>query len=339
MANIKLTELSELTQANNTNTIFYVADLSVSPNVSHYMRLGSFTSDNAIAYLAYSVANLAFARANTSLSVGWNANIAYNHANSAFAQANNGFNVANAAFNQANNSFNVANAAFGQANNSFNVANVIFLASNSAASFANGAFIQANNAASFANGAFTSANNLAVVNTTQNTNISSAQSFANGAFTAANTKVSKSGDIITGVITAPTAANGTSNTMIATTQFVRHTVDNALGYPIVRAYAVVSINSSVASLTRGFNVASVSRLATGRYQVTFTTPMSTSEYAISAVCSTYNMGAVGGSLNYDHIINIESTSTTSFIVNTGDARGNGNNQPHDVAKFWVTIFV
>ena len=69
---------------------------------------------------------------------------------------------------------------------SFNFSTQGYLQANNAASFANGAFTQANSAASFANGAFTSANNLAAVNTTQNTNITSAQSFANSAFNIAN---------------------------------------------------------------------------------------------------------------------------------------------------------
>jgi hypothetical protein len=70
MSNIKLTSLTELTHASTTNTIFYVADLSVSPNVSHYIKLGTFTSDENIARSAFVVADLAYAKANTAVSVG-----------------------------------------------------------------------------------------------------------------------------------------------------------------------------------------------------------------------------------------------------------------------------
>jgi hypothetical protein len=287
MANIKLTELSELITANNQNTIFYVADLSVSPNISHYIRLGHFTSDNGIAYIAYAEANNALIKANTALSIGWNANIAYNQANSAYSFSNTGYtqannagsfansayikansagSFANGAFARANSSYDFANTGYTQANNAGSFANGAFTKANSAASFANGAFVTANSAASFANGAFYWANsaynyantlalsNISTIvfnransaydhangafnranaafqqanNSFNVTNVSfgaanSAASFANGAFTKANTSVIKTGDGITGVITSPTAANGTSNTMIATTQFVNN---------------------------------------------------------------------------------------------------------------------
>jgi len=79
------------------------------------------------------------------------------------------------------------------------------------------AFIQANNAASFANGAFTSANNLAAVNTTQNTNITSAQSFANGAFVTANSASSFANGAFTAANVSQ-AINNTQNTNISSAQ-------------------------------------------------------------------------------------------------------------------------
>lgn len=259
MANIKLTELSELVAANNQNTIFYVADLSVSPNVSHYIRLGAFASDNAIAYLA-------FERANTALSVGWNANIAFNRANSAYNHANTGYTQANSAASFANGAFTRANSEpIGTSAASF--ANGAFTRANSAASFANGAFVHANAAYDYANtistgfafdranaaynhansaydfantisgsgafdranAAFAQANNAFNVANVVFTRANSAASFANGAFTRANNSVLKAGDSITGIVTAPTAAPGTSNTMIATTKFVSDSVNTGLG--------------------------------------------------------------------------------------------------------------
>ena len=232
MANIKLTQLSELTTPDNENTIFYVADLSVNPNVSHYMRLGSFTSDENVARLAFAQANDALIVAEYSLNAGWNANIAFHRANAVYAYANTGYT-------QANNAASFANGAFARANSGY--------------AFANTGYDQSNSASSFANGAFTLANNITGVNITQNTNISSAQSyansafntansaasFANGSFNRANTSVIKTGDSITGVITAPTAANGTSNTMIATTRFVNSEITNYGGLGIGQTWTNV----------------------------------------------------------------------------------------------------
>lgn len=78
MSNIKLTDLTELLSADTANTILYAADLSVSPNVSHYLRVGSISS-----LTDYSIANAAFLRANTAFSVGYNANLALSVATTA----------------------------------------------------------------------------------------------------------------------------------------------------------------------------------------------------------------------------------------------------------------
>lgn len=78
MSNIKLTDLTELLSADTANTILYAADLSVSPNVSHYLRVGSISS-----LTDYSIANAAFLRANTAFSVGYSANLALSIATTA----------------------------------------------------------------------------------------------------------------------------------------------------------------------------------------------------------------------------------------------------------------
>jgi hypothetical protein len=243
MANIKLTQLSELTVPNNQNTIFYVANLGVSPNVSHYIRLGNFTSDENIARLAFAQANDSLIVAEYSLNAGWNANIAFHRANAVYAYANTGYTQANnaasfsnGAFARANSGYAFANTGYTQANNAASFANGAFVTANSGASFANGAFVTANSGASFANGAFNQAN-IAFQQANNSFNVAnvvfvvanSASSFANGAFTKANTAVQKTGDAISGVVTAPTAAAGTSNTMIATTQFVNNTIGVGVG--------------------------------------------------------------------------------------------------------------
>lgn len=70
MSNIKLTDLTELTTVSYANTILLATDLAVSPNVSHYVKLGTLTATD------YATANAAFAKANTAYSVGFNANAA-----------------------------------------------------------------------------------------------------------------------------------------------------------------------------------------------------------------------------------------------------------------------
>lgn len=339
MANnsIKLTELTELLSADVSNTILYAADLSVSPNVSHYIRVGSISS-----LTDYSIANAAFLKANTAFSVGYNANIALNIANLSFdkgnvahLQANVATVTGSSAFNRANDAtvlaqsgFNRANSSFTHANSAFNLANTTSVSTSSAFNRANSAFNAANNSFVHANSAFNLANTL---------NVTAASSLAQAAFNRANNSVLKSGDTISGIVTAPTAANNTSNTMIATTQFVDFAVKNAKisSIPTIKAYAVVSISGSTATLVRGFNIASVSRIGTGVYTVTFSTPMSQTEYSVNGAVSTYNPGL--SAKNYDHIINVDTTTVNSVTVNTSDAKAGSNNTGHDVAKFWISI--
>ena len=226
MANIKLTELSELITANNENTIFYVADLSVSPNVSHYIRLGHFTSDNAIAYYAYQTANDAYSRANVAYSVGYVANIAFNQANSVYDYSNSAYAFANTGYTQANNAASFANGAFTKANSAGSFSNGAFVTANSAASFANGAFVTANSAASFANGAFTKANSAGSFSNGAFVTANSAASFANGAFVTANNAVIRSGDTMSGTLNVPTPANGTYSTAAATAAMIQNELRN-----------------------------------------------------------------------------------------------------------------
>jgi hypothetical protein len=226
MANIKLSQLTELTTANNQNTIFYVADLSVSPNVSHFIRLGHFTSDNVIAYNAFTQANLAFNKANTATGIGWNANLAFNQANSVYAFANTGYTQANNAASFANSAYAYANTGYLQANNAASFANGAFAKANSDGLFANAAFITANSAAIFANAAFDKANSDASFANSAFSAANSAASFANGAFTKANTAVLRAGDTMTGALNVPTSANSVYDTTAATTAFVQNELRN-----------------------------------------------------------------------------------------------------------------
>lgn len=188
MANIKLTQLTELPigSLSAQNTIFYVADLSVAGNVSHYLRYSSMGIQTD-----YALAMLAYAQANNAYSVGYNANSAlligttgYGQANAAFVQANNAIGVGF----KANSAYDLANAAFRQANTALSTGFV------------------ANTANIVSNLSFNAANNAGIL--------------AQAAFNTANTAVLKTGSAITGVVTAPTAPVDTSNTMIATTGYV-----------------------------------------------------------------------------------------------------------------------
>lgn len=188
MSNIKLSQLTELSAGdlNGANTIFYVADLSVSPNVSHFLRYSSMGVQTD-----FILATQAYAKANTAVGIGYNANIAYI--------------TAQAAFNQ-------ANAAFAKANSAYSVGAV----ANAANDLASAAFLKANTAYSV--GAIANTANIQSVLAFNGAN--AAYAHANSAYNVANNAVLKTGSAITGIVTAPTATVDTSNTMVATTAFV-----------------------------------------------------------------------------------------------------------------------
>ena len=205
IANIKITELTELLTADTSNTIIFATDLSVSPNVSHFLRIGTISS-----LTDYSIANGAFLRANVAFSTGYNANTALNTAELAFAKAN-------IAHLQANVATVTGTSAFFQANTAFNYANTLTLTSSN---FTQAAFNAANVAFSTGFNA-----NLALI-TAQAAFIQA--NVAQPAFNRANNSVLKTGDVITGIVTVPTAAPLTSNNMIASTAYVRTAVLNAI---------------------------------------------------------------------------------------------------------------
>jgi hypothetical protein len=127
MSKIKLSELTELTapSSNTKNTYFIVTDIETGTPVSK--KMSAFTLDTLL-----------------DVSQG-QANLAFNHANSAFIQSNSAFNHSNSGFTQANSAFIHANSGFIQGNAAFNHANSGFIHSNSAFIQSNSAFINANN--------------------------------------------------------------------------------------------------------------------------------------------------------------------------------------------------
>jgi hypothetical protein len=219
MANIKITELSELLTVNQSNTILYAADLSVSPNVSHFLRVGTISS-----LTDYSIANAAFVKANTALSVGFNANTALNISNLGFAkanaahiQSNTATAISTSAYNSSNNVSITAQLAYNRGNTAFNHAQASFNLANTTTVNTSSSFNRANAAFSHASSSFNLANTI---------NLTPVTVLSQSAFNRANNAVAKSGDTITGIITSPTAANNTSNTMLATTQFVQNAISS-----------------------------------------------------------------------------------------------------------------
>ena len=113
-----------------------------------------------------------------------------------------------------------ANSAGVYANNAFLAANTPSFVSNSAASYANSGFAVANSSASYANSAVLVANNSLGIDTTQNTNITSASSYANSSFSKANNALTAASNTATSVqfgsFGVGTAASGTTGEIRAT---------------------------------------------------------------------------------------------------------------------------
>jgi len=332
MSAIKLTELTELVSVDNENTIIFVTDLSVSPNVSKYVKVGSLTQTD------YTIANAAFLRANVAFSTGYSANSALVISNLSYNQSNISFIQANSAYIHANAAFNHANASFARTNSAFNHANSGYSHANSAFNHANASFARTNSAFNHANSGYTHANAAFGVANTSGSTSQFSYNHANSAFIRANNSVLKAGDTITGIVAAPTAANGTSNTMIATTQFVNNSITNAKlsGVPEVKAYAIISDNGTIATLVKGKNIDSISRTGTGRYLINITPgTFSDANFLIMPAVSTFNPSSTGR--NFDHVINIGNVTSNSVEIDTGDARSGSNNTPHNVSKIWITM--
>lgn len=322
MANIKLTELSELLSVDVANTILYAANLSVSPNVSHYLRVGSISS-----LTDYSIANAAFVKANTAFSVGFNANSALNISNLSFAKGNvahlqantatvigsSSFNAANSASSLAQLAFNRGNTAFTHANSSYNLANTTTITTTSS-------FNRANSALAHATAAFNYANTLIITPTTV---------LAQAAFNKANNAVMKDGDNITGIITAPTAALATSNTMLATTQFVRNEIAE---FSNIRGF--ISFDPTNGAVFSSRNL-SVSRFGIGSYNITLDPSIRTGNSNYAAMVGAVDSGSLqsssfGAGTMSVQTIGIESYTSSSFVVkairryNSGVVHAGGN---------------
>jgi len=194
MSNIKLTQLTELLTVSPSNTILMATDLSVSPNVSHYVRVGTLTQTD------YSLANAAFLKANVAYNTGYSANSALFTAGLAFNQANTALTIgtasgtlAQAAFNKANTDYDIAQASFKQANtgstiaqSAYNQANTGSITAQASFDKANSDFIHANSAYNLANSLYTNTSSLALAQAAYN-QANTDFVHANSAYNKANT--------------------------------------------------------------------------------------------------------------------------------------------------------
>jgi hypothetical protein len=118
---------------------------------------------------------------------------------------------------------------------------------------ANAAYTQGNVALAHANIVFAQANTAYNRANSANADAVAAFIIANTVFTQANLKANIAGQAFTGGPSSPTAANGTSNTMIATTQFVQNEFGLRLGKHTiwVPAAAFAPFNTSAGPSTGG----------------------------------------------------------------------------------------
>ena len=151
MSKIKLSELTELTipSSNTKNTYFIVTDIETGTPVSK--KMSAFTLDTLLdvsqgqANLAFNHANSAFIKSNSAYI---HSNSGFIQSNAAFTHANSGFIQSNAAFTHSNSGFIHSNSAFIQSNSAFIHANAAYLSQNATGQYANAAFLRANNSLS-----------------------------------------------------------------------------------------------------------------------------------------------------------------------------------------------
>jgi hypothetical protein len=104
------------------------------------------------------------------------------------------------------------------------------------------------------------------------------------------------------------------------------------------AYVVFDVASNgTVTVRKSYNIASVSRLSKGRYQININNGVFTDgNYCITTGVSTYNDSATTAR-NNDHTINIERPTATVVIINTGDPGYEANNASHDVGRVNVMM--
>jgi F0F1-type ATP synthase epsilon subunit len=243
MSNIKLSDLTELLTVNPSNTILFATDLSVSPNVSHYVRSGTLTQTD------YALANAAFLKANIAFSTGSSANLAlltarlaYDKSNLAYSQATTGTNLAQAAYNQANVDFIHANSAFNKSNSvnvfaqsAYNQANTDLVLAQSAFDKANSDFVHANSAFNLANS----------INNSSSTNLAQAAfDKANSDFVHANSAFNKANSNFVFITSGYNQANSAYSSAISGTVLAQSAFDKANSDQILAQSAYNQANTA-----------------------------------------------------------------------------------------------
>ena len=260
MSNIKLTQLTELLTVSPSNTILMATDLSVSPNVSHYVRMGTLTQTD------YALANAAFLKANVAYNTGYSANSALLKAGLAFNQANTALTIgtasgtlAQAAFNKANTDYDIAQASFKQANTGSIIAQSAYNQANTGSTTAQASFDKANSDFIHANSAFNLANSL-YSNTSSLSLAQAAYNQANTDFVHANSAYNKANtDYIffsTGYNVANSALSGAiSGTALAQAAFNKANTDFDIAQSAYNQANTASNNNGTALAQAAFNKA------------------------------------------------------------------------------------
>ena len=143
----------------------------------------------------------------------------------------------------------------------------------------------------------------------------------------------------TGVPAAPTAATGTDTTQVATTAYVVDEIPNQLNAtgtaPIFacRAWGLVDASSGTPVVSGSGNVASITDLGVGTFQVNFTTAMTSANYAV--IGSAKGVDDINTTPSNRTILLPYSLSTTSFRFVITEA---SSNAPTDAAVITFAVF-
>jgi hypothetical protein len=154
-----------------------------------------------------------------------------------------------------------------------------------------------------------------------------------------NAKAPTASPTFTGVPAAPTAATGTDTTQVATTAYVVDEIPNQLNAtgtaPIFacRAWGLVDASSGTPVVSGSGNVASITDLGVGTFQVNFTTAMTSANYAV--IGSAKGVDDINTTPSNRTILLPYSLSTTSFRFVITEA---SSNAPTDAAVITFAVF-
>lgn len=99
------------------------------------------------------------------------------------------------------------------------------------------------------------------------------------------------------------------------------------------AKAWVNYNGSTNTVNNSFNVASVTRTATGKYYITFTTAMANANYVVSGAISTTTGGSASTTWMTDDVNNPRTTTTLYLWTLSSSGTVFDNNPNINIAIF------